>query len=126
MKINYKKILAVGLPIMFFLPVLVFAQVTVPPLIPAACTGIDPDACNFVAFAQLVYNIIGWLIGISITIAAITFTYAGAKIEDGWKMLRKTVIGIAIILGAWLIVHTIVVTLVTNNPESALRFLGGK
>ncbi|MEK7072096.1 MAG: pilin, partial [Patescibacteria group bacterium] len=88
--------------------------------------------CDFNAFAAMINKIIDWFIGISITVATITFIIAGAKIltnpesgserEAAKEMFKKTVIGLFIILTAWLIVNTIVSTLV-DTSTGALRFL---
>ena len=132
MKINRKKILATVLSLMIFLPLLVSAAST-NPLIPAECTGSDPSKCDFNSLIQLINNAINWFIGISVAIAAITFTIAGAnillhpdnaeKIKEAKSMFSKTVIGMLIVLGAWLIIHTVVVALVNQNV-GALRYLG--
>lgn len=89
--------------------------------------------CDFNAFAAMINKIIDWFIGISITVATITFIIAGAKMlmnpesdskrEAAKEMFKKTVIGLFIILTAWLIVNTIVSTLVDTSSTGALRFL---
>ena len=89
---------------------------------------------GFKAFSTMINDIINWFITISVSIAAITFAIAGGRMlmnpensgerEKAKEMFKKTVIGMLIVLGAWLIVHTIVTTLVaTNDPTNALRFL---
>ena len=89
---------------------------------------------GFCAFATLINNVINWFIGISVSVAAITFAIAGAKIlfnpgnsgkrTEAIEMFKKTIIGMFIVLGAWLVVHTIISTLVSPSTN-ALRFLGG-
>jgi ABC-type nickel/cobalt efflux system permease component RcnA len=123
---NINKIFAILLS--FSIPALVFAATN--GLIP--CEGTAADPCTFGKLADLVNNILNWFIGISISVAAITFSIAGAQMlmnpdnpgkrEEAMEMFKKTVIGMLIVLGAWLIVHTIVSTLASNS-SSALRFL---
>ncbi|MFH0755517.1 MAG: hypothetical protein V1910_02525 [bacterium] len=93
------------------------------------CSGAD---CDFTALAKLINNAINWFLGISVLIAACTFSWAGFMIlinkEKPEELLKeksvlwKTMIGMIIVLTAWLIVHTIIVTLVREDID-ALRFL---
>ncbi len=89
-------------------------------------------ANGFSAFATMINTIINWFIGVSVSVAAITFSIAGANIllhpdnpaerTKAWGMFTKTVWGMLIVLCAWLIVHTIVSALVRSDT-GALRFL---
>ena len=107
------------------LPLLAFAQQGIVP-----CNG--PD-CDFGDLVQLVNNIINLFLAISVSIAAISFAYGGALIllnpgnsakrEQAKGIFKKTIIGMIIVLTAWLIVFTIVKALV-NPATGALRFLG--
>lgn len=125
MKINTKKILSSAIFLATFLPAIALAAGLVP-------SDADIAANGFGSLATLFNNIINWFVGISIAVAAITFSIAGAqilfhpessgKIEDAKKMLWKTVQGIFIILIAWLVIHTVIATLVNPNT-GALRFL---
>jgi len=122
---NIHKIIIALFSLVFLLPTIIFAANS---LIP--CSGVD---CNFSSFAALVNNVINWFLSISATVAAITFSWAGiqmllnpdnpGKRQDALEMFKKTVIGMIIILVAWLVIHTIIVTLL-RDPNSALRFLG--
>jgi hypothetical protein len=100
------------------------------------CGGINANGspqhcCDFKEATILIDRIISWFISISASVAAITFSIAGAKIllnpgnvevrSQSIDMFKKTVIGMLIILGAWLLIHTLITTFVTN-PNSALRF----
>jgi hypothetical protein len=88
-------------------------------------------ATGFTALAKFISNIITRIIQLSATIAAITFSYAGAQMlmhpdeeskrSEAKEMLIKTVWGMFIILGAWLVVNTVINTLVNSNI-TALRF----
>ncbi len=108
------------------LPIVAFAQGIIP-------SDAEITANGFCAFAKLINTIITRFLQLSTAIAAITFAIAGAKMlmnpdnaskrEDAKKMFFKTVVGLLIVLGAWLVIHTIIITL-ASNPSSALRFLG--
>ena len=126
MKKNKYKIIAILSALLIISPFIVFAAGLIP------CDGVTVK-CDFKALTALINNIINWFLGISATVAAITFSIAGGnilfnpdnptKIQEGWAMFKKTVIGMIIILVAWLAVHTIIVALVNPNT-GALRFLG--
>ena len=125
MKINYKKTLAIGLSSIVLLPVI------------ASAAGLIPDDSEinngngFCAFAKLINNIVNQFLTLSVSVAAITFTIAGAQIllnpensgkrEDAKEMFKKTVIGLIIILIAWLVVTKVIDTLVDPKVD-ALRF----
>jgi hypothetical protein len=124
----YKKTLAMLLPAALFLPSLVFAASQLfPPWV--QCDGVKV-ACDFSAVIRTINAIIQWFLDASVSIAAITFSIAGAKIllnpdnpskrEDAKKMFWKTVQGMIIILSAWLVIHTIIKFL----DPSALTFIG--
>lgn len=104
----------------------------------ALAAGLIPSDADiakdgFGAFAQLINNIINWFIGISVSVAACTFAYAGAQMllnpgveskrSEAKEMFRKTIWGMVIILGAWVVVHSVVSTFITT--PGALRFLKG-
>ncbi len=124
-KRNYIKIISL---LIVLLPAMTFAAGLIP------CDGVTVK-CDFAAFTGLINNIVNWFLGISVSVAAITFAIAGAKMlfnpentskrEDAKKMFWKTVQGMIIILGAWLVIHTIIATLVNPNTN-ALRFLGNQ
>jgi len=128
---NKNKFLAIGLSLIIFLPLIVWA-VDDPC---ASSNGLIPsDECikanGFSAFSTMINTIINWFISISATVAAITFSIAGAQMllnpdnpgkrQDAIEMFKKTVIGLLIILGAWLVIHTVISTLVKS--DKALRF----
>lgn len=114
---------------------LTFSLLIISPLFVSAAGIIPSDeqirADGFCAFALFINTIINYFLVMSGVIATGTFTYAGARIllnptnpgeiEKGKGMLIKTVIGIGIILLAWLAVYTVVSTFV---EPGALRFLG--
>ncbi len=94
--------------------------------------GTKQPVCNFAEAAILVNRILNWFISMSGVVAAITFSIAGGKMllnpenagerADAMAMFQKTIVGLLIVLGAWLAIHTVVSTLV-NKDTDALRFL---
>ena len=121
MKNHFIKISAV---VVSLLPLTSFAAGLIP------CSGVD---CNFKSLTGLVNGVIDWFLGISVAVAAITFAIAGAKIllnpgnntelTNAKGMFGKTIVGMIIILCAWLVIHTVISVLVDPNT-GALRFLG--
>lgn len=85
------------------------------------CDGIDCQACKL---AELGQNIINFLVGISIPLAAVMFAYAGFiyfsssvidKIEKAKKIFTSVLIGFAIVIGGYLIVETILHTILNES-----------
>lgn len=84
------------------------------------------DNCTVCDFFVLVKNIINWMINVSFALAggfiawgAFDIMIAGGspeKIEDGKKKITTAVIGLAIVLGAWLIVGT-VMQILSGSPS---------
>ena len=125
------------------IPFAVFLFVTIPLVVLAQTSpqgssptgGLVPctNNCNFNDLTTLINNIINWFLGISVSVAAITFAIAGGimlfnpnnpgKRGEALEMFKKTIIGIIIILVAWLVIHTVIAALVNQNT-GALRFLG--
>ena len=129
---NKHKIIAILLSsVIMSVPIITFAAAP-SFLFQNVCDGSAANPCDFAAFMRLINNVINWFISISVLVAAVTFSIAGGKIlmnpenpgkrEEAMGMFRKTVVGMIIILVAWLVLHTIVSTL-TNPNIGALRFL---
>ena len=124
-KQNKNKIITGILSLSVFLPNITSAQLVL-------CDGTAANPCNFDALVLMINNGLTWFVGMSATIAAITFSIAGAKMllnpesdserEAAKEMFKKTVIGLVIVLGAWLFINTIISTLVSDKID-ALRFL---
>src|ERR1035437_4271337 len=127
MKINYKKTFAILLSSVIILPSIAFAAGLIP------CDGSATNPCDFNAVVTLINTGIDWFTGISVAVAAITFSIAGANIllhpdsaaerTNSWNMFTKTLIGMIIVLGAWLVLHTAIKAIINPNTN-ALRFLG--
>ncbi len=76
------------------------------------------DKCGWNDFITLVNNVINFiLIDLAVPFAAIMFAYAGgllmfsggevSKREQAKKIIINVAIGLAVIAGAWIIVHTV-------------------
>jgi hypothetical protein len=85
------------------------------------CTGTDCQACKLVELGQ---NIINFLVGLSIPLAAVMFAYAGFlyfsssvidKIEKAKKIFTSVLIGFAIVVGGYLIVETVLHTILADD-----------
>ena len=92
-----------------------------------SCADAATPSCKWPDLIILGNNIIDFLLTISVSLAAISFAYAGflymtAGGDTGTiqahEILWKVVIGIVVSLGAWLIVHFIIVQLGVNTSGS--------
>jgi hypothetical protein len=107
-------------------PVVGFAQIV-------PCDG--PN-CDWNALIKLGQNILNFMVTISVFVAAIMFAYAGwlffsdsgnaSNIEKGKKIFGAIVIGLIIVLIAWLVIDTLLQTLTgrglderSQNPTGA-------
>lgn len=88
------------------------------------CTGAD---CNLCTFILMVGVIINWLFGFLVLAAVLVLVFAGFKLvvsagnpsamEDAKKMATNVVIGLVIVMSAWLIVDTMMKALLDPNLE---------
>lgn len=86
------------------------------------CNGID---CDFNSFIELLNKVIEWIFYTAVVVATIMFAYAGwlymssggnpQKISTAHNIFKKTAIGLIIIALAWLIVNTIVSSLLDTD-----------
>jgi hypothetical protein len=90
------------------------------------CTGTNCQACHL---AQLGQNIINFLIGLSIPLAAALFAWAGilmfsspiageastSRINKGKDIFKSVFIGFMIVIAAWLVVQTILKTVLKDG-----------
>lgn len=109
------------------LPVFSLAQGTPASTRIVPCDG--PD-CDFNDLMQLLNNIIKYIILISAPIAACVIAYAGFiimtsgvsdKISQAKAMIQKVVIGFVFILGAWIIVNTILLALLDSSFSNIIK-----
>lgn len=111
------------------LPVLTYAGI-LPDC--AISKQIGKDLCNLCDIIQTGINIFRWILGILGGAALLLFVWHGfgwitsggnkEKIEASKKALAHTVIGLAIVLGSWMIVN-IVISLLTT-PVGETRGIG--
>ncbi len=89
--------------------------------------GQDDDTCRFRDFAVLIQQVISFLaFYIAAPLATLAIMYAGFKYltsmdkpgprEEAKKILQNVLIGFFFVLGAWLIIDTILDVLLKNNP----------
>lgn len=132
MKTSYKKIIThtlVALVVCF--PLVSFAAIDYWPIV--QCDGSTDKPCNFEAFIEMITRIINIFITFAVTIATITFAWAGARIllhpdssgerDAAKEMFRKSIYGIVFLLGSWVIVYVIMKELATGTDSDYLRFL---
>ncbi len=89
------------------------------------CGGVGEPACESCHVVSLADNVIGWLVLILGTIAAIVIAYAGIKLvtsggnqramEDAKSMITNIIIGYIIVLAGWLIIDYIMKVLVNEG-----------
>ena len=95
------------------------------------CDGITIP-CDFDKAVDTINKIVVWILDISVSVAAISFAYAGGQMifystdpgkrKEAKEIFKKTVIGLLIILSSYLVVKAVVSTLV-NDSSDALRYL---
>lgn len=94
-------------------------------IVPCGNNGTECTACHFVKLGQ---NLLDWFIKIMSGIIALVFAWAGIKmvmsagnteaVSSAKSMMTNSVVGLVIMLAAWLIINTLMVTLsvsVGNN-----------
>lgn len=117
----------------FFIPSVISAIILVAPLLTSAaggmpakivpCDGVD---CNLCHIAELAQNVLNTGIFIAVFLSAILFAWAGWKyitaggggeVSAAKEIFLNVLIGLVIILAAWLVVDTIMRTLVNENAS---------
>lgn len=122
-----KKIIIIAI---ILLPIGLFAE-TVQPVYDPGTTGIvgnlcaDGVNCKFEDLITLVKRILGFIVFVSIPLAAIAFAYSGfliltagpnaSQAQQGKKIFTNVAIGFVIILAAWLIVYTVTTALIDTD-----------
>lgn len=92
--------------------------------------GTDHE-CTFADVMTLARVLVNFVFFLSVPICIILFSYAGwlyitsggdsGKVEEAHTIFKNVATGFAIILGAWLIVHTILVTLLNTNNYNIIQ-----
>lgn len=126
-KKNYKKILFfLSLFLILFsfsLPVL--AQDTNPPGDLFPCGNVDPRECGYEHLLRLVQGIVSRLFTYSLILSSIVFAYAGflylssqdspGQRDQAKKIFINVVIGLAVMMTAWVIVNLVLTALVSDS-----------
>ncbi len=95
-------------------------------IVPCNGVGDGPDgACQTCHFVQLGNNLVRWLVGAMAAIATVAVVIGGlnmvtaggdtGKISHGKELIQNALIGFVILLAAWLIIDTVMKTLVGNG-----------
>jgi len=113
-----------------------FAFILVPDTTYAQAGGLVPcngPECNLCHLAQLAEKVINFIVQISFVIAALLFAYAGflyftagsdpGKVSSAHKILTDTIVGIIIILTAWLVVNVILTVLTGKGVNPFTQIL---
>ncbi len=133
MSSQYNKILLTLILTIYFSLIIVspvFASWPATPLLPD-CT--KTGNCGFndfillgVNLSKLILSVVGSLALLFFVYGGVMFLLAGGKaemIEKGKKIITNAVIGIALVLGAWLIVNFTIAAL-TGTPFSEVKIFG--
>ena len=114
----------------------VFAQNTVFPtqLVPSSCGGAGQPECNVCDFETLLITVMRFIVAFSVVAAAGLFAWAGAKMvtaqdnagarEEAKGIFWNVVLGLVVVLGAYLFVDTIMKTFLKNSDGSISSELG--
>jgi hypothetical protein len=96
------------------------------------CRGIECQACHAIALVQ---NVLNFFVTIASGLAILLFSYAGflmltaagntGKIEKGKGVFVNVLIGIVIVLAAWLIIDTIMKAMFEGSALSGTQGFGG-
>lgn len=139
MHLKHKTLLAIiiiGLGLALAIPT--FASWPATPLLPPCATDTQTGTaghpiCGFNDFILLGVNLTKMILGLVGSLAllffiygGITFMMAGGKsetIDKGKKIITNAVIGVAIVLGAWIIVNFAIAAL-TGTPVSNVKIFG--
>ena len=104
-----------------FLPLFSHAQGIPKQIVPETCTGVN---CSCDDLVKLASNVLNYGIFISVFMSALLFAWAGFRYltqvaspegkNQAKEILRNVVIGLVMIIAAWLIVDTLLKTLQKN------------
>ena len=102
------------------------------PLVTSA--QIVPDCgagCGWSELIEMAKNILDFIVMLAITASALMFAYAGwlffsdtgnaSNVEKGKKIFGAVVVGLIIVLVAWLVVNTILVTLTGKGLDERVN-----
>lgn len=102
-----------------FVPVVASAQIFGGPIVP--CGGPDGPECNACQLVKMADNLIKFFVGMAVVVATLMFTWAGIKyatsgtkpdqISEAHKIFFNVLIGLIVVLGAWLIIDLILMAI---------------
>jgi len=111
--------------VLVLLPLISFSAIV-------TCGNDDPSTCNFDSISAMVNEGITWFMGISISVVTISFAIAGgmmlmnpgdpAKRGKAKEVFKNTIIGLIIVLVAYLVVTTVLKS-ITVEDSGVFRFL---
>jgi hypothetical protein len=127
-KILFTFLLVTGYALLITLPV--YASWPATPLLPPCTSSGD---CGFNDFILLGVNLTKMILGIVGSLALLFFIYGGIMfliaggssemIGKGKKIITNAVIGVALVLGAWIIVNFAIAAM-TGTPVSNVKIFG--
>ncbi len=110
---------------------LVGTALIVPSIVSAQIVPDCGAGCGWDDLIQLAKNILDFIVMLAITASALMFAYAGwlffsdtgnaSNVEKGKKIFGAVVVGLIIVLVAWLVVNTILVTLTGRGLDERVN-----
>jgi hypothetical protein len=97
------------------------------PLIPEKCTGAagDVNDCGLTQMLEVVVNVSSLIVAMTGSVALLMFTVGGLmfiasagnqeRVQKGKAILQAAVIGIVLVLGAWMIINVIILALTKGD-----------
>ena len=117
----------IGASCISIVPSLALAAGGLVQIVPQSCND-KPGGCQSIcAFAELAQNVLNDGIFFAIAVSAVLIAWSGGqymiargesyKIKDAKKRFEYIMIGLLLIMGAWLVVDTVMKTLTGGNAE---------
>lgn len=138
MNIRHMGVLAVFVVMMSFMPMTASAALVGfskdNPIVPAVC-NCPESAAGWGCLLGVIDNLVSFAVSISVIIATLVFAYAGflwvmsptnpENRQKGRKIMMDAVIGFLIVLGAWLLVNSVLAVLTNYTVDTATSVLTG-
>jgi hypothetical protein len=111
------------------------------PLIPEACTNSsavkdnpDPNICGLSQMLQVVVNVSALIVAMTGSAALLMFTIGGLmfiiaagnqeRVQKGKAIIQAAVIGMVLVLGAWMIVNAVILALTNGEVGTKANIFG--